>query len=615
MLAGLAAAVALLVLAALALRFAVPRPPSFIARTADSPGLYDPWPYEKFAEPHGAHIAALSQDQKEALVGTARRALTGAEAPEADRAFDGAEREVHVAFRRNGTIAAGATARAGNLQTAVFDAATSAAAKLPPEAGGDLHIHIYVIGGEEPFDSYSQWRATEGFAGLRIYIDGALRAERMPASAIEANLTPEKWVTALCAEAGLDEFCEGPGVVERRVFDAVHFGTTRFRGETVTFLRGFVPDLAPDLTREKVQASADLAFEWLRDNLRADGFFNYEYAPSLGAYSAGDNAIRQLMPARLLAEMAQRDGTYAALHRRNLAALMKQWYRERNGEGYMFFQENSKLGANGIALRTLAASPSFDDYRAEADALAAGIVALMNEDGALKPWYIPSPTSETGETRLLYFYSGEALLGLVEQYERTGDARWLEAAERGQGWYLGEYVDRMAENYYPAYVPWHTMSLFKLHRITGNPRYAEAIFALNDRLLELQHTVPGDRPDCLGRFYQPHLKHYGTPHASSTGVYMDGLTYAFELARDLDDAARAERYRRAIVLAVHNLINLQYKGADMYYVEHPERVKGAIRTDAVRNRIRVDNTQHALDGMIRALDLFGDEDWRLENSG
>ncbi len=363
------------------------------------------------------------------------------------------------------------------------------------------------------------------------------------------------------------------------------------------------------------------------------GLFVYAENPN-GAVSAADNDIRQLLASRILALESVRDeapdpsphGTFArkwfglgsgfssevrvgefapevivAHHERNLERIMSEWYREENGRGYVFVDEKSKLGANAMLLRVLVASPHFEQYEAEAAALVRGIEALVGADGSFTtPWY-REPSYEYDADYLLTFYSGEALLALLEYAEKTDDARVFSLASRVQDFYIDRYVTNMAGNYYPAYVPWHTQSLALLYEETGEQRYADAIFVLNDKVLELQDTE-----EFVGRFYNPATPEFGSPHGSSDAVYTEGLAYAYEAAMLSGDKERGARYARALVLGVHNLSRLQYE--PRFWIpddgEAASRLRGGIMTHACNRDIRIDTTAHAIDALTKITALW-----------
>lgn len=352
--------------------------------------------------------------------------------------------------------------------------------------------------------------------------------------------------------------------------------------------------------RPAVQASLELAEHYFTQTaFRDKGLLRYRYDPASNRYTSANNELRQLMGSRLLGELAGQDPSLLDKHRRNLDFVFEFWYRTDGDIGFVQYGGKSKLGANAMALRALVYSPDFELHRDRAGALANGILALRNPDGSLRPW-LREPDYEYDAGYLMTFYSGEAILALVEYADRIDDPGLLELARRSQEYYLGEYVTRLDENYYPAYVPWHSQSLSRLYALTGDRRYAEAVFTLNDKLLELQ-----DGSDHPGRFYNPETPEYGSPHASSDAVYAEGLAYALELAEQTGDSGRSRSYRRALELALRHLIRLQYKQADVAGITRPDRAVGGLRTSDTDPRIRIDNVQHAIDAYTKALAVLG----------
>ena len=365
-------------------------------------------------------------------------------------------------------------------------------------------------------------------------------------------------------------------------------------------VRIIVPTEAPDDAStflDDVIGMNDLAKQWLFSNVREKGLFVYSLDPATGEVSEKNNAIRQLMASRVLAAESHTDETLLELHQRNLDFVMEYWYRETAGEGYVYYDDKSKLGANAMLLRTLVASPLLLDYQDEAAALVRGILALQHDDGSFSAWY-REPDYEYDEDYLLTFYSGEALLALTEYHQAIGYDGLLESIEKSASYYVDLYASDLEENYYPAYVPWHTMAYRYLFPMTGDNRYADAIFILNDKLLELQDTS-----DQVGRFYNPDTPEYGNPHASSDAVYTEGLAYAYEVAVMVDDKEHADRYQEAIELSLQNLMSLQYREEIKSEME-PEDYLGAIRIREDSSWIRVDTAQHAIDAFDQILRVF-----------
>ena len=107
-------------------------------------------------------------------------------------------------------------------------------------------------------------------------------------------------------------------------------------------------------------------------------------------------------------------------------------------------------------------------------------------------------------------------------------------------------------------------------------------------------------PDLWGRYYDPKNPQYGPPHASSTGVYLEGLADALKLARACGDETRATAYERAVWRSVRALRQLQFKDdVDAFYATQGDKVMGGLRTETYNNEIRVDNVQHGLMGLLK----------------
>ncbi len=368
------------------------------------------------------------------------------------------------------------------------------------------------------------------------------------------------------------------------------------------FLRQDPPIKDFDLCR-RADEIRNLATGWLKNNFSPSGLWHYLYMPDKDVYARSNNAIRQLMASRLAAQLAFQDRRFLQLHRLNIQFVLSHWYREKNAVAYVYFNGKSKLGANAMLLRTLVASPFFQAYEQQARRLADGIVFLMNEKGGFRPFFV-EPDYAYDADYLLTFYSGEAILSLVDYYLKTGNGYYLQKAVRAQNFYLQKYVTHLKKNYYPAYVPWHTQSLSRLYQITGNPEYARAILILNDELIKIQ-----DKKEYVGRFYNPDFPRYGTPHASSDAVYTESLAYACEVAGMLNDRPRKKIYLEALQAAVSNLQTLQFRRAEIVRKKYDFlKTNGALRIRVGDDRIRVDNVQHTVDALLKVEQICR---WRL----
>ncbi len=559
----------------------------------------------------------LDQDDMEYLISISYRAVddyfSGSNEPAEPMFLDkynGINRKLYIGFRVNGHKKGSYSAREDNLAETVYIATMRTIEDKRYDGGiteddlADLKIEIIIIGDEKILDSDYE----KGIHGLRLE-KGGNSATYYNTVAIEGDHGLEILLQKLCAKAGLDQDCYQGGTASIYYFPTLHFASTRFSEGISDFYRCSVSEFRPEMDIGKISSSMELAKGWMFLNLNRDGYFTYEYYPSEGVYSSNNNMIRQLMSSRWLAEEFRKTDILLQwqylekMHKDNLDFIFRNWYREDGELGYIYYNNKSKLGATAMGLRVLASSPLYKKYEDTAVKLANMILYLQNEDGSFRAWYI-EPDYSFDEEMLLNFYSGEAILSLLELYEASGDEKYLDAAIRAQDFYIVEYADKMEENYYPAYVPWHSICLNKFYKMTGDKKYRDAIFKLNDELVKMQNQDGKPYIDYLGRFYDPDHPEYGTPHSASTAVYVEGLTYAYEIAELEGDTDRMYEYKKSIFLGAHSLMNLQFDGPDMYYLADPEKVDGAIRVSVSENRIRVDTTQHTIDAFIRILEIF-----------
>ncbi len=362
--------------------------------------------------------------------------------------------------------------------------------------------------------------------------------------------------------------------------------------------RPAAPD--PQSIRRDVRASHELGLQWFVNSIRENGKFVYLYDPFQDRYMEGADMVRQLMAARLLAELASENPRHLERHESSLRFILTEWYRESGDQAYVFHGGRSELGANAMALRTLVYSPLFARHEDKAKKLANGIVSLIQPDGSFVPYYVyPTRKDKIKKERYLRYYSGEAVLALAEYAEATGDPMFKASALRALDWCMKHYVDNMRANFHPAYVPWQTFAMHELYESVRDPGLVDAIFRLNDRLVDLQDTT-----DTIGRFYKRRYRSYGGPHASCDAVYTESLAHAYQLAVETGDRKRRQEYLAVIRLAVKNLERLQFQEEFQTLVPGRGLVTGAVRTSAGNWKIRIDNVQHTMDAYRKLLQVL-----------
>src|SRR6185369_3868564 len=126
--------------------------------------------------------------------------------------------------------------------------------------------------------------------------------------------------------------------------------------------------------------------------------------------------------------------------------------------------------------------------------LLATVEALWCESGQFRSFYRPADRMDCQN-----FYPGEALLlwatMIAAEPSSTLIERFWKSFEFYQNWHMA--------NRNPAFIPWHTQAYYKVWQVNRDQRLADAIFLMNDWLLDIQQWDMAPAPDCQGRFYDP----------------------------------------------------------------------------------------------------------------
>ncbi|MGF1496050.1 MAG: aspartyl/asparaginyl beta-hydroxylase domain-containing protein [Elainellaceae cyanobacterium] len=431
-----------------------------------------------------------------------------------------------------------------------------------------------------------------------------------PTRMIAANLSFQKVFQQVLDREGISVkiFVRRGGTLQ--AFEArqvlIHLGsqiaaTTMHRGNRVVPFEKLSGDVLADMTL--------CLGHWLLRQVQADGRMVYKYFPSRGEESEGNNLIRQFMATLCLIRYAcfTQEEAHWTLATHNLNYNLKQFYRQEGSLGFVKYDGKVKLGA--IALTALAileystckdeSSPSevliAPPYADIFQALCHTMDALWQPDGAFRTFYKPSDRNDNQN-----FYPGEALLFWANLYHHTKDVCLLEKCYAS----FNYYRDWHRQHRNPAFIPWHTQAYTLLYQETGDRQFLDFILEMNDWLLSMQQWDGARYTDVQGRFYHPDHPEYGPPHASSTGVYLEGLADAYHLAAQMEDYQHAQTYQQAIWRGLRSVRQLQFRDdIDLFYISKPSPVHGAIRTTVYDNVIRVDNVQHCLMALLKLMPL------------
>ncbi len=406
--------------------------------------------------------------------------------------------------------------------------------------------------------------------------------------------------------------------VELYKFRSFCFGRPVPGGETVEFYRGNV--LLDGIDEQHLLDGIEEAGRWLLGTVQPDGKFDYEYYPNQDRGSKGYNIVRHAgcvyglfhMYNLALTEPQLRDDANDYLE----AGLRAMDWVYGNLEGpagaeddrlYALVdrRDRAESGAAALTLLSLLERPApeqvnhpvlRDHLQREDDAevlegLGLFLLEMIDDRGQVFRRYSERLELDEVEKEPLYF-PGETMLALIRFHVATGDERWLEGAKKIGDWQVERYYDRR-----PNPDHWVMQALWVLYQVTGDDEYAACALHMGDR-----HASEQFPP-----YWPPFADYFGayrrfddlprTTRACSRSEAMGGVMHT-AWAKGVDATA----YEDALLRAAEHLLENQWRPENSYYLPNPDKAQGAIRMGLVDNHCRIDNNQHAVVGLHRALE-------------
>jgi hypothetical protein len=379
-------------------------------------------------------------------------------------------------------------------------------------------------------------------------------------------------------------------------------GFPLFRGNTL------VPQ--EELSRGLVETMQKELGDFLVKSVHDDGRMVYLYYPSRGTEDLKrNNMIRQFMATVALSRTARfrGDDSIFDVAERNIRYNLRKFYKTSGKLGLIEWNNQVKLGAVALAAISLLEHKKRKQWKRVEQRLAALVEHQWQTDGSYRTFFKPA-----GRNDIQNFYPGEAQLYRSFLLEENMDDKLLDRFMASFRYYRDWHLEPRNRN--PAFIPWHVQAYYKIWKITQDDDLRDFIFLSSDWLLGMQQGLEVKYPDSIGRFHDPKRPQFGPPHASSTGVYLEGLIDSFELAREVGDEQRQNIYRMAICNGLRSCRQVMFKSdADMYYVRNREYLLGGARTQVYNNVVRIDNVQHNQMGILKILNAFEDEDFTCES--
>jgi hypothetical protein len=219
--------------------------------------------------------------------------------------------------------------------------------------------------------------------------------------------------------------------------------------------------------------------------------------------------------------------------------------------------------------------------------LIAGILRQQRKDGSYRVFF--DSDSDSAEE----LYPAEAMLALLEAYEVTGNARYLDSVERGFTHYKRDYYDLglISPDLLVFFSNWQSQAGRRLLEAAAKSQVKDFVrvflFELHDRIID-------------SGFYDRVAHEPAAQACVEVACGLEGLADVYAIAASSNDH-RMDNYRRCMVTALDFLIRAQRTTGCT------GRERGGFGESLTNREQRIDVTGHVASGFIKSLDAGIDE--------
>lgn len=355
---------------------------------------------------------------------------------------------------------------------------------------------------------------------------------------------------------------------------------------------------------EAIEKGTDFLF----DQLWEDGKFTYGYYPAYDKQLTGYNSVRHFSSLYALLETIEYAEKQQTAHSTDellkkvekgldwglknlcLAVDGHLYVGEKVKEGY-----DLKLGAQAVVVLALAKYETltgYDFYHEAMLNLLEGMHSFIDEEGRTR--HVLREDLSTKEKFRIIYYNGEALFAIMRAYPLTGDERWLKLGER----LMDRYV---ADNYERYHDHWLSYSVNELTQYLPKREYYE--FGVKNALENLRFMEGRDTA------YPTFLELLSA--ANKMFCRIEESAYAGELFSE-------EEYRRLREVtekrALHELRTGVMWPEYAIYFARPETIAHGFYARHDRTRMRIDDAEHFLSGLINYTWLLQDAKFQMKEA-
>ncbi len=375
-------------------------------------------------------------------------------------------------------------------------------------------------------------------------------------------------------------------------FRSTHWYQPTAGSDVVPLRRGLTLVTNDEVTADSVAKTIGDLADYLVYRRRPSGSFAYEYEPAADAYTDADDHVHQAGAAWTLATAAGflRRAPLLDAAGRSVEAHLARLQPIAGAQDAAFIataNERNKLGVTAQIALAMSAHPDSGHHAVNRARLALGMLWLQKPSGEFITAFPPARRLSGGDV-----YPGMALLALCEEYKDQPDQRIQGAFNLAFDFYRREFDRRPTLSG----AMWLAQPFARMAVLANRREFARFAFSLADRLVAHQLTpATSPWPELHGGV----LPNTATLPDIETAVCLAAWSEAIVAARKFGDTERVACYETAARAAARFVLQLQVRESETYHMRVVTDALGGMRTSVADNRLRLENIQYALLGLIK----------------
>ena len=369
-----------------------------------------------------------------------------------------------------------------------------------------------------------------------------------------------------------------------------------------------MPEAPADVTPETLLAAVRSGADYLTRSLSASGRYVYLYHPVVDGDDPSYGFLRHAGTTYALFEAYGEFGTRAYLEKGELALGYLAHHLSPDPASHGIYladnrdEEQQKVGGAGLALLAWAEHVKATGGKATPGdletmtGLARFILARQYEDGHFR--CNADIERETGKKlkKELWYYPGEAILGLLRLHEIDPRDAYLDGARRGADWVL-HVRDAPVSGDNLDHDHWMSYAFDRLYRATHDAAYLDHALDIARAIEKAQKaTDNAPAPDYPGTFFDGET----TPGSTRVEAYDSDIRLSRFAGRPDGWILGPARKAAAAILGQ------QFRPANDYWLKNPAKAEGGVRESLLVSDVRIDYVQHAMSAWLHLARILRD---------